>query len=295
MGSMPILVGGTGRSGSTIVGALLNAHPELTLTRPMEVRFITGNHGFADALAIASRRPRSAAARAAAELAVDRLQHRWYRRTDTVGLHESIDLETVRSLCDAYLSGFARAPREATVALVHPIMDAIAARLGARRWVDTTPANARKADRVEPIYPDSRVVIVIRDGRDVAVSFSLQSFGPDDVFEALDLWERRMLRAHQAAHASAPGRVLVVDLADLMLRARSSTLAQLLAFAQVGPDAGMQAWFDAEVSAERGHLGRWRSALDPATADRLNADYQAACARLSAAGVRIPVAAEECS
>ena len=46
----PIFVGGTGRSGSTIVGHLLDHHPDVTLTRPMEVRFIAGNDGFIDAL-----------------------------------------------------------------------------------------------------------------------------------------------------------------------------------------------------------------------------------------------------
>ena len=54
----PVLVGGTGRSGSTIVGHLLDHHPDLTLTRPMEVRFIAGHQGLSDALAKALRRLR---------------------------------------------------------------------------------------------------------------------------------------------------------------------------------------------------------------------------------------------
>ena len=285
----PVLVGGTGRSGSTVVGRLLDVHPELTLMRPMEVRFITGNDGFADALASARKKPGSSAAHEAAERAVDRLLHRWYRRAENVGLHQSIDIDTVNSLCDAYLAQFDRSPLEATTALVHPIMDAIARRLGAGRWVDTTPANARNADRVEPIYPRSRVVVVIRDGRDVAISFASQSFGPDDPFEALRLWEKRMLRAHRAALASTPGRVHVVDLADLVRLSRQQTLGDLLAFAQVDPDPLVQSWFDAHMSAEAAHVGRWRSELDRTTATRLDADYAAACDRLRAAGVRIPV------
>ena len=84
------------------------------------------------------------------------------------------------------------------VLLTTRIMGRIAERLGATRLVDTTPANARKADRLEPIYPDSRVVVVTRDGRDVAASFVSQTFGPDDVFEALDQWEPRMVRSHAA-------------------------------------------------------------------------------------------------
>lgn len=55
----PILVGGTGRSGSTIVGHLLDHHPALTLSRPMEVRFIAGNDGLADALAAGTKDPGS--------------------------------------------------------------------------------------------------------------------------------------------------------------------------------------------------------------------------------------------
>jgi len=62
----PVFVGGTGRSGSTIVGDLLDHHPEITLTRPMEVRFITGNNGIADALGKAGK----PSGKKAAELAV---------------------------------------------------------------------------------------------------------------------------------------------------------------------------------------------------------------------------------
>ena len=72
----PVLVGGTGRSGSTIVGHLLDHHPQLTLTRPMEVRFITGNDGIADALAIATRKPETGKAKAAVRLAASRIMER---------------------------------------------------------------------------------------------------------------------------------------------------------------------------------------------------------------------------
>ena len=99
----PVFVGGTGRSGSTIVGHLLDHHPDLTLTRPMEVRFIAGNDGFADALAAWRRAPGSPRARAASELAVDRLRHRWFERAEHVGLHESMTREEVEEWSRRYL------------------------------------------------------------------------------------------------------------------------------------------------------------------------------------------------
>jgi hypothetical protein len=284
----PVLVGGTGRSGSTIVGHLLDHHPDLVLARPMEVRFIAGNDGLADALAAARKRPGSPKAAAAAELAVDRLLHRWFERAPEVGLHQSMSIEEVERWCHEYLVGMPSDPEGATRALTRNIMARIAERLDAARLVDTTPANARKADRLEPIYPESTVVVVTRDGRDVSASFVSQTFGPDDVFEALDQWEQRMLRTHVAVAACRPGRVLTIDLADLVVRDRAGTLAMLCAHVGVPVDDGMVAWFDDNVTPEGMHPGRWRRDFDGETCARIDAAYAEATARLSAEGVTIP-------
>lgn len=285
----PVLVGGTGRSGSTIVGHLLDHHPDLVLTRPMEVRFIAGNDGLADALAVARRKPGSPKAQAAAELAVDRLLHRWFERAPEVGLHQSMSIEDVERWCHEYLVRMPSDPETATRDLTQSIMARIAERLEADRLVDTTPANARKADRLEPIYPESTVVVVTRDGRDVAASFVSQSFGPDDVFEALEQWEQRMRRTHAAVASCRPGRVLTIDLADLVVHDRVGTLALLCGHVGVPVDDGMVAWFDANVTPEGMHPGRWRRDFDDATCARIDTAYAEATARLTAEGVAIPL------
>lgn len=270
------------------MGHLLDHHPELTLTRPMEVRFIAGANGLADALATATKRPGTPAARQAAQTAVDRLRHRWFQRAEHVGLHESMPYDDVVTWSDEYLRDVEADPVVATRLLTHRIMERIAIRLGADRLVDTTPANARKAQRLEPIYPQSKVVMVTRDGRDVSASFVSQTFGPDDVFEALDQWERRMLASHRAALASRPDRVLQIELMDLVVRDRQSTLALLCEFVEVPVDAGMIEWFDANVTSDGMHPGRWRKDFDERTCERIDAHYAASCERLAAAGVSVP-------
>ena len=283
----PVLVGGTGRSGSTIVGDLLDHHPDLTLTRTMEVRFITGHEGFAEALHVHRTEGRRKGRKASAS-AVDRLANRWYRRTDTVGLHQSVTREQLAAWSQQYLDAVEAEPLAATQLLVHRIMDAIADRLGATRWVDTTPANARLADYVEPIYPESKVIVVTRDGRDVAASFVSQSFGPDDVFEALTLWETRMLRSYQAIAASRSDRIFVLPLLDLVVTDRSGSLQTLCDFLGVPVAPEMVAWFDQNVSPEQMHPGRWRSQFDPEVTARVDEQYTAACTRLIGHGIPIP-------
>jgi hypothetical protein len=283
----PVLIGGTGRSGSTIVGDMLDHHPELTLTRPMEVRFITGHEGFAEALHVHLADGRRKG-RKASKTAVDRLANRWYKRTDTVGLHQSVTSEQLAMWSQQYLDSVDADPLTATRQLVHRIMDAIADRLGATRWVDTTPANARLADYVEPIYPESKVIVVTRDGRDVAASFVSQSFGPDDVFEALTLWEARMLRSYQAIAASRPDRILVLPLLDLVVADRSGSLTTLCDFLGVPVAPEMVAWFDQNVSPEQMHPGRWRSQFTPEITARVDEQYSAACTRLIGHGIPVP-------
>jgi hypothetical protein len=283
-----VFTGGTGRSGSTIVGHLLDHHPDFVLSRPMEVRFLTGNDGFIDALRLGLKKPGSQRASQAAALAGDRLLERWYYRAEHVGLHTAMAAEDIERSVYEYLATFDTAPLAATRKLSDTIFAAVAETLRPGRLVDTTPANARKADLVEPLYPDSKVIIVIRDGRDVAASFTKQSFGPDDVFEALEQWGKRMLKCHQAAQLSKPERVHIVDLADLVRDARVQSLQDLMTFLGSRVDPQMQAWFDAEMSANGAHIGRWRTDFDAQTASRIDERYAELTAELAEQGVRIP-------
>lgn len=282
---MPVFTGGTGRSGSTIVGHLLDHHPDLTLTRPMEVRFISGNDGVLDALRVVRRNPAHGAA--AAALAGERIRTRWFHRAPEVGLHTSMSREQVDAWVQDYVVEFPGDPAAASGTLVRRIMDAICDHIGAQRWVDTTPANARKGDRLPWLYPDARVVAVVRDGRDVAASFVAQPFGPDDIFEALDQWGERMLRIHRSLTSAPPGTMMRVDLFDLVVADRARTLDAMLDFVGLPPNDDMQTWFDAHVTADAAHGGRWRN-FDVETVHAIDVRYAEICSRLEASGVVIP-------
>jgi hypothetical protein len=283
----PVLVGGTGRSGSTIVGHLLDHHPQLALTRPMEVRFLAGRFGLADALAASlSGRDVNGVDETPAVLAVQRIMDRWYARAPDVGLHTSIDREDLATMLDEYLAGMPADPLQATRRLARAVMERVS---GAEvRWVDTTPANARQADRMLMIYPHARVISVVRDGRDVAASFLQQSFGPDDVFEALRQWEQRMMRIHRATVAAPEGTVLRIELMELVVRERRGSISQLCEFLDIDEDPAMLEWFDSAVLASSAHPGRWRTQFDASTTRAIDRAYGKAVKRLESAGVSVP-------
>jgi hypothetical protein len=50
----------------------------------------------------------------------------------------------------------------------------------------------------------------------------------------------------------------------------------------------MCAWFDANVTHESSHAGRWRRDFDADTCAQIDEAYLAACERLVSAGVQLP-------
>ena len=286
----PVLIGGTGRSGSTILGRILARHPDLYLTDPEEVRFLANNPGMATALGMKNAGfPRNLRARSLAQKAIKRSQGAYFKRPNNSGLQKWLTMDEMVALGDRYLERFGKDPVAATREFTYAVMDKVAAPAEGRRWVDGTPANARVTDLIEPIYPDAQVVAIIRDGRDVAASFVEQTFGPNEILESLREWGRRSLRMHLAVQRCRPGRILTVDMLDMVQNAREESLQQVCEFLGIPLDPGMMQWFAENVSVERAHVGRWRSQFDDETTEKIEALYASLVADLRKQGVRIPL------
>jgi hypothetical protein len=92
---------------------------------------------------------------------------------------------------------------------------AYAAREGKARWGDKTPAYLGSIDRLAAIWPDARFVVLVRDGRDVALSIMKVPFGPNNVWAAARSWAHA-IRLGRTAAARYPERVLTLRYEDLV-------------------------------------------------------------------------------
>ena len=135
---------------------------------------------------------------------------------------------------------------------------------GTPTWVEMTPPNAKAADALCRMFPRGRVVHAVRDGRDVAASVAVQPWGPNAVEEALVWWADKLIAIHEAVERADPARVRIVRLESLVGPNREEEYAGLVEFLGRGPDPGMRAFFDTELTAERSHTGSWRDRLDAA-------------------------------
>lgn len=93
--------------------------------------------------------------------------------------------------------------------------EAYARKHGKPRWGDKTPHYVHHIDALLEIWPDARFVVLVRDGRDVALSLKRMPFGPNNAWAAAQWWARG-IRAGAAAAARHPDQVMTVRYEDLV-------------------------------------------------------------------------------
>ena len=290
----PVFVGGTGRSGTTVAGRLLGHHKELRSTNPRELRFIASAGGVAEAYATAVGNPGVGSDFEAItpDQVVETMWNHWYQRIKpsgaVSGLRRRLPKKEMKEVCGRYVAEFRDDPYAASRRFVETIVSSNVRSDPTLRWVDTTPANARAADRVLALFPDGVVIHMMRDGRDVAASFVSKHFGPTEVMDGLTAWRDRMVEAHRAEQGCPPGSVIRVDLERLAVTDRDETLTRIVEVLGVKDNRRWRRWFDKAVLPTQVHAGRWRRDYDDATAAAIDARYAEILTELDALGVPHP-------
>ena len=126
---------------------------------------------------------------------------------------------------------------------VRRVFDFYASRNGKSRYGDKTPAYVLRVPLLAELFPESRFIHLIRDGRDVAVSFSHVRFGPHNVGETAIYWKRRVLQGRKDGQALGEHRYREVRYEDLV-REPEAVLTDLCAFADLEFDPAMLRYFE---------------------------------------------------
>lgn len=281
----PFFVGGTGRSGTWILGRLLDKHPAVTAIHT-ELRFHSDEGGFCGVLD-GSQTPEEYA---------QRVRDRWFNLTAADGGSKGLRLvATSKQLNQAtqlLVTHGATDMAAGLRAFTHELVDPYAFGRGTRTWVETTPANSSAVDCLMEVFPNGRAIDIVRDGRDSASSVvSMKSWGPKTLTEGLDWWEKGV-RAADASIARAPeDRVLLLRFEEFALTHRDERLTELFEFCELPMTRDVQRYMHRRVDPEDAHVGRWRSSMSKRQATSFSLRYSEIYDRMVADGIRcLPIA-----
>jgi hypothetical protein len=296
-GVMPLLVGGTGRSGTTVLSRLLGQHPKIRASWPQEIKFLNSAEGLLDLaearpapVGIARLRLRKPLGPSPAEALTafaDGMTGRWWERSNRLSRDSGLHLGIERAVVDRLLADLRRDydndPDGAARAFFFGFIQGQSNNAGEPIWVDTSPPNIANATRIHRLIPTARFIFMIRDGRATAASVMHERWGPDDPLEALDWWRKRTIRAYRGLSGVPSAQALPLSLEDLVIRDREASYARLLEFLGIEDDPAMRTFFDEKMLASRLNPSGWRSKVpDPDAFDR---SYRVAADQLRHDGI----------
>lgn len=257
-----VFIGGTGRSGTHAIARLLGHHSRLADV-PIEARFHCNKRGMGDLLE----------GRITLRGYLAKLRGFWWHRVRVDGQPRGLYNLLRRDEFEAALERFEAAhgddPIAACRALYLDLLGGVAARRDKPGLVEMSSHNVREAQTITRLFPEAKLIHALRDGRDSAASVTGKTWGPDSIGRAIGWWAERLRRIEAGLRGSEDGapfsfpvdRFRVVMLDELVGADRDRVYGELLGFLEVEDEPGIRRFFDAEMTAENAHAGRWRQQL----------------------------------
>jgi hypothetical protein len=286
-GIVPIFIGGTGRSGTTVLGDLLNEHSLVRTSNPTEIKFLANRGGFLDVVfgslnsqlekreKISIFHYRTFRQRAQKDLLQksqrfdefsNKIWERWWEIDGPAphgpGLHVGIEKEDLQNILSRYSHSIKKKPLKHARKFMDSFISLQKNHKGEKYWAETTPMNISYSHRLTKLFPEAKFIVIRRDPRDVIASLLTKDWGPNTPLEGIEWIEARLRADNDALRSVDPDQVLVIHLEDLVTNSPEQTYSKLLDFLGLQDELAMQTFRTTKMTAENASLGRWKKEID---------------------------------
>jgi hypothetical protein len=284
---VPIFIGGTGRSGTTALGDLLNEHSMVRTSNPTEIKFLANRGGFLDVSfgSLSSKTEerkkisifqyRAYRKRAAKDLLLRRKRFdefsqkvwdKWWEIDAPAphgpGLHAGISKIDFQSLLNEYSKSLSKNPVKQARKFMETFTHLQKGHKGERFWAETTPMSISYSHRLSKIFPEAKFIVIRRDAKDVIASLLTKNWGPNTPLEGVEWIETRMRAENEALKSVPNNQVLIINLEDLVLNSPQQTYLKILDFLQLSDESAIKKFHTTRMTPENASLGRWRDEID---------------------------------
>ena len=222
-----LFIVGRGRSGTTLVRSMLTSHSHLAI--PRETHFVVP----------LSRDPRLQSN--SGELRAGPFLERLKRQPGFQQMELNED-EVNRAFSESHPSDYSDA--------IRLVFSLYARSKGKERYGDKTPIHVLHVDYLSKLFPEARFLHVIRDGRDVTLSYLDVDFGVDTLWDGAVYWKRFVEAGRRAGAALGSERYREIRYEDL-IDAPERNISNLCEFVGIEYERAMLRYFEND-----GDIGR---------------------------------------
>ena len=284
---VPVFIGGTGRSGTTVLGDLLNEHSKVRTSNPTEIKFLANRGGFLDVVfgsmnsqlenreKISIFHYRTYRQRAQKDLLQrrerleefsEKLWQKWWQIDAPAphgpGLHAGIEKKDLQEILNDYSRSIKKNPVKQAREFMVSFIDAQRKHKDEKYWAETTPMNISYSHRLIKLFPEAKFIVIRRDPRDVIASLLTKDWGPNSPLEGVEWIESRLKADHEALKSVPHNQVLFINLEDLVTNSPQESYNQILSFLQLQDEPAMRTFHTVNMTAENASSGRWRNEID---------------------------------
>ena len=247
----PFFIVGAARSGTSLLSRIMNSHPHIAVPFESHIysTFLPWMKHYGDLS------NEGHMARLLDDILSTEMLRHWSPQPDRIATLHGIRRHDLHGLIDSLFSTWAEAQ-------------------GKKRWGEKTPSHIRHWRQIVQGFPEARFVHIVRDGRDVSISWIDARFGPKNIFYAARYWKRYLAHVRDLRAAVPASRLIDVDYASLLAKPER-TLQRICDFLGESYDPAMLEYYrgaapyptDARnvVTLEkpilRQNAGKWRGAL----------------------------------
>ena len=280
----PVFVGGTGRSGTTVMGDLLGSHKDIRTSVPIEIKFLANKSGLlhlvfgrdksdqkekVSLLNITGRiRKRRRAKQALVKIEAEFLDRIWNDWWDIDappphgrGLHSGISKQRLQALLNRLVKDLRINRVWAARRFMRDFISSQEDHGNQKYWVETTPLNVAQARRIKKLFPNALFINMVRDPRDVIASLLTKNWGPTTPLEGLEWIEKRLIDGHKALREIPSKQKITIALEDLAIHDRENTYQSILTFLGLPDDPAMRHFFESELTPQAATSGRWKTEI----------------------------------
>lgn len=295
----PVFVGGTGRSGTTVMGDLLGQHPDVRTSTPIEIKFLSNRSGLLDVVfgredllnkkkdsvsifhfrTYRKRRKREKEKQAIilAEFE-EQVWNKWWDIDAPPPHGRGLISGISRPILEKLMSDLRRDLRINRIWAARRFMKrfiVLQYEAGSEKyWVETTPMNIPTADKLLKLFPNALFITMVRDPRDVIASLLTKNWGPTTPMEGLTWIDKRLSDGNRALKA-VPGRQkITIALEDLAIDNREETYQKLTKFLGITDAPLMRKFFEEELTPENATSGRWKKEISSPEFDAAYAELE---------------------